>query len=162
MSDDDQCTTSHISQTVPVCDDEREAVRRVHDSYRALCESEAERRFFDAMWEWNPEKAVRFKPQVWVCGYRLDFADEERMINVEIDGHDYHSSQEAQERDRVRDRTLRENGWFVVRYTGSEIYEDAYRIGPTVVDAEIEEPGAEDRRMLALWQGLIASTRRTP
>jgi len=45
----------------------------------------------------------------------------EIFIDIECDGFDYHSSKEQLTRDSQRTRKLMNNGWHVLRYTGSEI-----------------------------------------
>ena len=52
---------------------------------------------------------------------RLDFADEELKLGVEVDGFRYHGSREAQRRDRARDRILRALGWTIIRVDASEV-----------------------------------------
>lgn len=72
-------------------------------------------------------------PQYELFGYRADFAiferhvfGEETKIIVECDGHDFHErTKEQARRDRQRDRDLSYNGWRVLRFTGSEIHENA-------------------------------------
>jgi hypothetical protein len=66
--------------------------------------------------------------------FRLDFAlllyeavDENTRLThkicLECDGHEYHSTKEAIKRDNKRARLLATEGWTVLRYSGSEIYE---------------------------------------
>ena len=59
------------------------------------------------------------EPQWWVViegvpTYRLDLAYPHARIAVEYDGEEFHSSEEAKERDQARRRWLRENGWTVI------------------------------------------------
>lgn len=61
--------------------------------------------------------------------YRVDFlllydtASYKINIVVECDGHDFHQKTKSQvEKDNLRDRDLIENGYQVLRYSGSEIY----------------------------------------
>lgn len=63
-------------------------------------------------------------PQYQVDPYRLDFAIVARRIAIEIDGHDYHKTKEQRTHDASRDRYLQRQGWAVVRFTGSEVYQD--------------------------------------
>lgn len=45
-------------------------------------------------------------------------------LAVELDGHDFHEkTKEQARRDKQKDRDLVAQGWIVVRYTGSEIYQ---------------------------------------
>jgi hypothetical protein len=71
---------------------------------------------------------------VEACGhrYRLDFAvcgvfygenDTRVLVDLEVDGHDFHErTKEQAERDKERDRDLQSIGWHVARFTGSEVY----------------------------------------
>jgi very-short-patch-repair endonuclease len=77
--------------------------------------------------------------QVPIQGYRVDFAFLGIMprsgspdgwpavrVIVECDGHDFHEkTKEQARRDKKRDRTLLANGFHVMRFTGSEIWQDA-------------------------------------
>lgn len=46
---------------------------------------------------------------------------------VECDGYIYHSNKDSFRRDRIRDRKLKENGFDVLRFSGSEIYTNPVR-----------------------------------
>lgn len=51
-----------------------------------------------------------------------------RLI-VEIDGHNFHERTKIQaRRDKSRDRLLHKHGYMVIRYTGSEVFQDVYRV----------------------------------
>lgn len=66
--------------------------------------------------------------------YRVDFLIQVLLSNdytlqfvIECDGHDYHEKTKEQARkDRQRERHLQNAGYIVIRFTGSEIYEDPY------------------------------------
>lgn len=46
---------------------------------------------------------------------------------VELDGHDFHErTKEQAKRDKSRDRELQASGWVVLRFTGSEVFNDPY------------------------------------
>ena len=71
-------------------------------------------------------------PQHQVGSYRLDFGvciyDEIGLVRVavECDGHDFHERTKQQAaHDKSRDRFLLEQGWPVMRFTGSEIHKNA-------------------------------------
>lgn len=79
--------------------------------------------------------AISLKPQVWVtvCNnkYRGDIVIEFdpllmlKPLIVECDGHGFHERTKAQaRRDKQRQRDLQIEGYHVIRFTGSEIYED--------------------------------------
>lgn len=65
--------------------------------------------------------------------YRVDFIvsliDSEKpalFFAIECDGHDFHEKTKEQARnDKSRERALQEKGYIVIRFTGSEIYDDA-------------------------------------
>ena len=56
--------------------------------------------------------------------YRIDFADVERKIAIELDGHAFHSDKATFENDRIRERELEEDGWRVLRFAGTEVHHD--------------------------------------
>lgn len=57
-------------------------------------------------------------------GYILDFAFPDKMICVEADGDPFHSGEKARKRDAIKNFILKKKGWKVLRFWGSEIYED--------------------------------------
>lgn len=66
-------------------------------------------------------------PQVKVGPYRVDLAIEYKKIAIELDGHDYHKTKEQRTHDAKRQRYLELNGWRVIRFTGTEIYNSVER-----------------------------------
>jgi very-short-patch-repair endonuclease len=74
-------------------------------------------------------------PQFKVGVYRADFAIQRSSrygaklsprVLVECDGHDFHErTKEQAQRDKARDRELQAVGYYVLRFTGSEIWNDA-------------------------------------
>jgi len=60
------------------------------------------------------------RPDIYI--WRLDKND--LNIIVECDGYQHHSDKESFTHDRRRDRTLKKRGFEVLRYSGSEIYQD--------------------------------------
>lgn len=57
--------------------------------------------------------------------FYCDFAFPEYHLVIECDGHDYHSTKEQRAADARRDRKLFRMGWWVLRFTGSQIHADA-------------------------------------
>lgn len=58
-----------------------------------------------------------------------------KKVVVEVDGHDFHERTKEQARnDRSRDRFMLREGFYVLRYTGSEVFNNPY-----VVAREIRE-----------------------
>jgi very-short-patch-repair endonuclease len=70
-------------------------------------------------------------PQYSIHKYRTDFAifvgDKQgyQKIAIECDGHDFHEKNKKQvQRDKERDRFFQSKGWKLLRFSGSEIYND--------------------------------------
>lgn len=87
------------------------------------CESPIERAFVFEL----ARHCIPAIPQYAIPPYRADFALADYRIVVELDGHDYHASREARQRDAQRDRFLSANGWRVIRFTGREVYQHPSR-----------------------------------
>ena len=88
------------------------------------CESEIEKLFLLAA----HERIDGLVPQYQVLNYRIDFAIPEKMIAIEIDGHDYHKTKEQRTQDNQRERAIKlalPANWTIIRFTGSEIYQNA-------------------------------------
>ncbi|ANV99634.1 endonuclease domain-containing protein [Bradyrhizobium icense] len=66
-------------------------------------------------------------PQHRAGKYRLDFAIPDKMIAIELDGHEYHKTKYHRTHDAQRDRWLYGQGWHVLRFTGTEICKDLDR-----------------------------------
>jgi len=67
-------------------------------------------------------------PQYQFQQYRIDWVirEDERLTFIECDGHDFHERTKAQAgRDKLKDRTIQGAGHPILRFTGSEIFEDA-------------------------------------
>lgn len=81
------------------------------------CESYIERRLYTALTnkEYYAETQIR-------CGaYRIDITLPEYDIAIECDGMAYHSSLAQKKHDAKKNRYLRKNGWYVMRFTGKDI-----------------------------------------
>lgn len=76
--------------------------------------------------------------------YRIDFANRQAKLAIELDGFTYHSSREQFGKDRERERYLIEKGWKVIRFHGDEIRNDVKK-----VVAEIKRHLAIRRKELA-------------
>lgn len=74
---------------------------------------------------------------------RLDFADEEIKLGVEIDGFRYHSSASAHHYDRQRDRALVRRGWHVERFGTDDV-----RRRPRVTQRHLADVRASRLRQL--------------
>ena len=80
---------------------------------------------------WRSHQSLKLRPlaglvrQHRVGEYRLDFALPRRMIGIELDGHRTHSSTKAIAADRYRQRQLEIAGWYIIRFGGLEVFQDA-------------------------------------
>lgn len=115
------CATSTITAATP-----REALKQAIDLFPNL-ESPIEEAFWHAYRQAAPQDLNGLKSQHSVFGgrYRIDFALPDRKIGIELDGYSWHSSPEAFTRDRARQRELELDGWRIIRFSGSEINNDA-------------------------------------
>lgn len=82
----------------------------------------------------HPEGPYRIDLAVFAMGDRIKIA-------VECDGHQFHEkTKEQAAHDKARDRYLTTRGWRVMRFTGSEIWQDAAGCAQQVadlIDAEV-------------------------
>ena len=53
------------------------------------------------------------------------FAVPERKVAIERDGHEFPKTKQQRTRDAQRDRFVSEEGWTILRFTGSEVFQDA-------------------------------------
>ena len=80
---------------------------------------------------WKAHLKLKLRPlvglvrQYRVGQYRLDFALPRQMIGIELDGHRTHSSPAAIAADRRRQRELESLGWYIIRFGGQEVFQDA-------------------------------------
>ena len=87
-----------------------------------LTRSPIEGLFFDAWLE--DQNLIGLTPQYPIGNYYADFAEQSSRTVIELDGHDFHKTKEQRSNDYKRERFLMKEGWQVVRFTGSEIYND--------------------------------------
>lgn len=94
--------------------------------------SKLERRFWDAWVSCGKSEQFQLLPQVEIGRrgrvgyYRVDFGCVPLQVAVEIDGRSNHSKPEDLKHDRERQAKLESWGWRVLRFTGSEVYRDAF------------------------------------
>ena len=80
---------------------------------------------------WRSHQRLRLRPlvglkrQYCVGPYRLDFALPAQMVGIELDGHRTHSTTKAIAADRQRQRALESAGWYIIRFGGLEVYQNA-------------------------------------
>lgn len=85
------------------------------------CESPIEKMFAVSLF-CDPDTKALPVPQLCIGNYRVDFGYINERVAVELDGHDYHSSKQQRAYDAKRDRFLQSEGWKVIRFTGSEVW----------------------------------------
>jgi very-short-patch-repair endonuclease len=90
-----------------------------------VADSPAETAFWDAYRKAIPSELTGLVAQHNVGRYRLDFAIPHRRMGIEIDGLQYHSSQESIIKDRRRQRELEQQGWRIVRFAAKEVFDNA-------------------------------------
>lgn len=90
---------------------------------KGRCQSPAEILFWNAASALLPGLVRQF--HIVGTRYHFDFALPEKMIGIEIDGHQWHSSRQQRQHDSQRDRILQGLGWKVLRFTASEVTRNA-------------------------------------
>ena len=105
-----------------------------------MCESPIEKMMFIALKRVLPDN-YEFTPQVKVGEFRVDFIirvyeEDEKIFTtvVECDGYNYHErTKEQAKRDKSRERKLyRKNIDLILRFTGSEIYNQPFKCAEEV------------------------------
>ncbi|MDD5088451.1 MAG: endonuclease domain-containing protein [bacterium] len=102
-----------ILKSNPVTDETRIRARELRKNSTML-----EKRLWHALR--NHQSGVKFRRQVPIESYIVDFYSPSLGLVIEIDG-DTHAADEAIEYDRTRDGFLRAQGLKVKRYTNREI-----------------------------------------
>lgn len=95
---------------------------------------------FDLLMTLREDAKYLLQPQYEVCvdgkRYILDFAyiDDNLKLAIECDGHEFHEKTlEQVERCHVRDYDLQNNGFVVIHFSGSEIYNDPIECAGKVI-----------------------------
>jgi len=78
---------------------------------------------------WSMFAHSEIETQYPVEKYRIDIAMPSLKIAIELDGHDYHKTKQQRTHDAKKDRTLSLLGWHVIRFTGSEVYNNPVSCG---------------------------------
>lgn len=101
----------------------------------------------------SPQKQITVNGKKYYADFYFDaeneFNSEEINKNyklvIECDGHDYHHASKAQVRkDYERENDLKMAGYDVMRFTGSQIYDDPYGCADKIIDYILKHvlPGA--------------------
>ena len=85
-----------------------------------------------------PQQEVRIGAKKYILDFLFSILlPNNKAINiaVECDGHDFHEKTKEQARhDKQRERALIKGGYNVIRFTGSEIYEDPYKCADEIAE----------------------------
>jgi hypothetical protein len=85
---------------------------------------------------WGPEERLLI-PQFKFQSYRIDwvYRDGANLTFIECDGHDFHERTKQQaSRDKKRDREIQAAGYPLLRFTGSEIWEDPFHCASQIAE----------------------------
>lgn len=107
---------------------------QVETPYGRFWMSPIEAQLYDAM----RRKGLSPIPQYCIAGYFVDFAFPDVNVAVEADGAAYHTSEEHRQRDLRRDYHIRRNGWKVMHFKGSTIYQKADNCA-CVIEQDVEK-----------------------
>ena len=80
------------------------------------------------------ESSVAFLEQYQLGEFVFDFLVPSSLLFIECDGTYWHSSQEARNRDRIKDKTAREKGYRVLRLSQDVIEKDINRCRDLIVN----------------------------
>jgi very-short-patch-repair endonuclease len=121
--------------------------RNVSEYSRFVVVDTAEDETLSKGWQHNIDvPSLIIRPQAQLEGWRVDFLIHAydfarkggpkgwRRLIVECDGHDFHERTKQQAaKDRSRDRHVQLSDYSVLRFTGSEIYKDAWGCADQVI-----------------------------
>lgn len=116
-------------------------------------------------WEVVRFKGLSVMPQYPVLNYYLDFANPFIKVGLELDGKQYHDA----DKDRTRDKRLQQEGWQIIRVTGSEMHNsnhlDYFMLHEHFEDEDIYEQieqyfyntgeGVMEAMKIVFWNGRI-------
>jgi very-short-patch-repair endonuclease len=76
-----------------------------------------------------------YRADILICEIGTEGNTNYPHVVIECDGHDFHEkSKEQVQRDKKRDRDLQLAGYRVIRFTGSEIFKNAYKCARETTD----------------------------
>ncbi len=95
------------------------------------------------------EKEYKIHPEKGIPGsqthYLADAAFPDINLDVEVDGWWHYHNEQVQERDRIRDKTLRANGWTVLRISGSYVYNHPQEVKALIAE-NLQQPVLTNKR----------------
>lgn len=95
------------------------------------------------------QNRTKIEHQKRIGPYTADFymtylSDKDGLVKfiIECDGHDYHERTKAQaSHDKKRDRYFTEQGYIVLRFTGSEIVKDPWNLTSSIYQIIVQKDG---------------------
>jgi Protein of unknown function (DUF559) len=111
-----------------------EAILADHEIASGMTRSELEKRFLELCTRHGiPLPVVNSRVAVGKLDLEVDFAWPRKRLIVEADGHRFHATRGAFERDRRRDQRLTLAGWRVVRCTWRQVIGDPGTLARTIL-----------------------------
>jgi very-short-patch-repair endonuclease len=94
----------------------------------------------------RPQKTFHFGEKTYRADLYLDLFDANRPgIVVECDGHDFHEKTKAQAaKDKSRDRAFQAEGYAIIHFTGSEIWNRPYNCAFEAIDLLLNRSDSKD------------------
>lgn len=87
--------------------------------------------------------APQFKWRTYTSDFYVNGLSIKKRLLIECDGHEFHErTKEQAAHDRSRDRLAQQDGYTILRFTGSEIFRNAYGCARQVVDFAQEQKRA--------------------
>jgi pyruvate formate lyase activating enzyme len=95
------------------------------------------------------EKEYRIHPEKKIRGsqtyYLADAAFPDINLDIEVDGWWHYHNERIQERDKIRDRVLRTNGWDVLRISGGYLYNHPQEVKALIAE-NLQRPVLRNKR----------------
>ena len=113
-------------------------------------------------WALKEQHLIQYKDKKYIADFAIDFNlidedDEEYLLDktylrkhkyvIELDGHDYHKTKQQMSADYERENNLKELGYSVIRFTGSQVYNNPLSCVDkmiTIIANDIDKDGEQD------------------
>lgn len=135
---------------------ENKPMSGMRDAKGRIVFTKCERQLLDQLNQYRSNGLIRYPitPQFEVkfgsITYPIDFAFPHLKIALEADGEAFHSSPKQIEHDNERDARLAQLGWTVLRFTDSEIEDQAERVMSTVVKTIMQKEASLEKQKALL------------
>jgi pyruvate formate lyase activating enzyme len=109
------------------------------------------------------EKEYRFRPEKRLpeskMTYAMDAAFPDLKLDVEVDGWWHYHNETVKAQDRVRDETLKENGWEVLRISGTYIFNHPEEVKRLILE-KLSLPTMKNKKKWIEVQSVIPTSRK--